>query len=165
MHVLVLEIKNLLKNLDAWLDKAVDHATGKKFDANTLLEARLAPDMLPLLRQIQLACDHAKWCAARTAGKEAPSHADTEKTIADCKQRIATVITYLGTFTAHDFEKTDTTTVTHPRWEGKTMTGTHYLVETGLPNFYFHLTTAYALLRHNGVEIGKRDYVGQVTWK
>jgi len=165
MHVLVLEIKKMLKNLDGWLDKTVDFAAHKKFDANTLLQARLAPDMLPLVRQIQLACDHAKWCAARTAGKEAPSHTDGETTVAECKQRIATVIAYLDTFTAKDFENSDAVTVTHPRWEGRSMTGTNYLVESGLTNFFFHVTTAYALLRHNGVEVGKRDYIGPMTWK
>src|SRR6478609_9525832 len=104
LYPLVLEMKKLLKNLDGWLDKAVEHAAHKKFDANTLLQSRLAPDMLPLLRQIQIACDHAKGAAARAAGKEVPAHPDTEQTIAELKQRITTVTTYLDTFKAKDFE-------------------------------------------------------------
>jgi uncharacterized protein len=165
MHVLVLEIKKLLKNLDGWLDKAVEHSQHKKFDVNTLLTARLAPDMLPLGRQLQLVCDHAKWAAARTAGKEAPSHPDTEQTVTEHKARIANVVAYLDTFTAKDFEGIDDRSITMPRWEGKSLSGTSFLVEYALPNFYFHLTTAYAVLRHNGVEVGKRDYIGALSWR
>ena len=165
MHALVLEMKKLLKNLDGWIDKAVEFAAHKKFDANTLLQSRLAPDMLPLLRQIQLACDHAKGAAARASGKEVPSHPDTEQTIAELKQRITTVTTYIDTFTAKDFDGCDERSVTMPRWEGKSLTATHFLIDYAYPNFYFHLTTAYALLRHAGVDIGKRDYIGTLPWR
>ncbi len=166
IHALVLEMKKMLHNLDACLDKGVAHATAKKFDADgVLLHARLAPDMFALLRQIQIGCDHAKWAASRPAGKDAPSFPDDEKTIADCKKRIATTIAFLDGFGAEDFAKADSVKVSLPRWEGKSMTGVEYVVEYALPNFFFHVTTAYDILRHNGVEVGKRDYVGTLPMK
>ena len=165
IHLLVLEMKKMLHNLDGCLDKAGAHATAKKFDVETLLAARLAPDMFALLRQIQIGCDHAKWAASRSAGKDAPSFPDDEKTIADARKRIATTIAFLDGFKADDFAHADTVKVSLPRWEGKSMTGTEYVIEYALPNFFFHVTTAYAILRHNGVDIGKRDYVGTMPMK
>jgi uncharacterized protein len=164
-HVFVLEMKKLLGGCSGWLDKAVAHATAKKFDANTLLHARIAPDMFPLARQIQSACDQAKFTAARLAGRDAPSHPDTEQTIDELKKRIATVQAYLDTFKAEDFAGAETRTFGHPRWEGKSMAVLDYLVEHSQPNFYFHLTMTYAILRHNGVEIGKRDFLGAMTYR
>jgi hypothetical protein len=163
LYPIVLEMKKLLGTVDAWLDKATAHAAAKKYDPNILLQSRLAPDMFPLVRQIQSACDHAKWAAARTAGKEAPSHPDTEQTIDELRKRIAVVVAYLGEFSAKDFEGADDRSVTHPRWEGKSMSATNYFIENALPNFFFHFTTAYAILRHNGVDVGKRDYLGAMT--
>jgi hypothetical protein len=163
IYLTVLEMKKLLSNVDSWLEKANAHATAKKFDANVLLQSRLAPDMFPLTFQIQSACDNAKYAAARTAGKTPPSHPDTEQTIADLRARIATVTAYLDTFTKADFEGTDARTISLPRWEGKSMSATAYFMEHALPNFFFHLTTAYAILRHNGVDIGKRDYLGPLS--
>ncbi|HTJ42169.1 MAG TPA: DUF1993 domain-containing protein [Kofleriaceae bacterium] len=163
IQLLVAEMKKLLGSLDACLDKAVAHAQAKKFDADTLLQARLAPDMLPLVRQIQFACDQAKYAAARGAGKDVPSHPDEEKTIAECKARIAKVVTYLETFTGADFADIETRTVSLPRWEGKSMRAIDYVIEHAMPNFFFHVTTAYALLRHNGVDIGKRDFLGKLS--
>lgn len=165
IHVIVLEMKKLLKQLDGCLDKAVAFAATKKFDPNTLLHSRLAPDMFPLGRQIQATCDQAKYAASRVAGKETPSHADSETTIEELKQRIASVITYLGTFTSADFENLDARTVTTPRWEGKSMTATNYLVEHAMPNFFFHMSMVYAILRHNGVDVGKRDFLGPLTYR
>jgi hypothetical protein len=164
-HVLVLEMKKLLGGCSVWLDKAAAHATAKKFDANTLVHARLAPDMFPLSRQIQSACDQAKFSAARLAGKDAPSHADTEQTIDELKKRIATVVAYLDTFKAEDFAGAESRTFSHPRWEGKSMAILDYLVENSQPNFYFHLTATYLILRHNGAEIGKRDFLGAMTYR
>jgi hypothetical protein len=165
IYLLVNETKKLLHGTDGWLDKAAAHATAKKFDVNTLLHARIAPDMFPLSRQIQAACDAAKFAASRGTGKDAPSHEDNEKTIDDLKKRVATVIAYLGTFSKADFDGIESRTVSLPRWEGKVMTATDYVVEHALPNFFFHLTTAYAILRHNGVDVGKRDYLGALTYK
>jgi hypothetical protein len=165
IYKLVLEMKKLLGNLDKCLDKAVAHAGARKFDPNVLVGARLAPDMLPLSFQIQSACDQAKYASSRAAGKQPPSHPDTEQTIDDLKKRIATVIAYVDTFTPADFDGIDGRTVSLPRWEGKSMTALDYVIEHALPNFMFHVTTAYDILRHNGVEIGKRDFLGQLTMR
>jgi uncharacterized protein len=164
-HVYILEIKKLLSGVEGWLDKTVAYAATKKFDPNTLLQARLAPDMFPLVRQIQSACDSAKYAASRTAGKEPPSHPDTETTIDELKKRVASVVAYLETFKASDFDGADDRRVSLPRWEGKSLSGAEYLVHHALPNFFFHLTTSYAILRHNGVDVGKRDYLGTMPYR
>jgi hypothetical protein len=157
------QMQKMLGNLDGWLDKTVAYAKTKSFDANTLVQARLAPDQFPFARQVQSACDTAKLAAARLAGKDAPSHPDTETTIDELRARIATVRKYLDGFTAKDFEGAATRTISQPRWEGKTMTGADYFREHSTPNFYFHVTHAYAILRHAGVDIGKRDYLGSLS--
>ena len=161
----LLEMKKLLRNVDGWLEKSVAFATAKKFDANVLLTCRLSPDMFPLVRQVQSACDSAKFAAARTAGKEPPSHPDTEQTIDDLRKRGGVVVAYLDTFGPGDFEGAASRTISLPRWEGKSMTATDFFLEHAMPNFFFHLTTAYAILRHNGVDVGKRDYLGALTMK
>ena len=165
IYPFVLEMKKLLRGLDGFLDKAVAYAATKKFDPNVLLQSRLAPDMFPLLRQVQSVCDQAKYAVSRVTGRETPSHPDTEQTIDDLKKRIATVIGYLDEYSEKDFDGIESRTVTTPRWEGKSLTATNYFVEHAQPNFYFHLTTAYAILRHNGVDVGKRDFLGQLTWR
>jgi hypothetical protein len=165
LYPVVLEMKKLLENMGGWLDKAESHAAEKGYDANVLLQSRLAPDMFPLVRQFQNACDNAKFAAAFTTGKEPPAHPDTEQTMDEVRARIATVIAYLDGFTAEDFEGTDSRTVRRPRWEGKSMTATDYFLEHAVPNFFFHLTTVYAILRHNGVELGKRDYLGRLSFR
>jgi hypothetical protein len=165
LHVIVLEMKKLLGSLDGCLEKAVAYAAAKKFDPNVLLQSRLAPDMFPLLRQIQSTCDQAKYAAARTAGKDPPSHPDTEQTFAEVRKRIATVIAYLDGFTPADFTGAETRTISLPRWEGKSLTALDYFVEHAMPNFFFHLTTSYAILRHNGVDVGKRDYLGKLSFR
>ncbi len=166
LHVFVHEMHKLLGQVDGWLDKAVAHATAKKFDVNELVfHARLAPDMLPLAFQVRQICDHAKWAAARCAGKDSPSHADNETTVDELKKRIAGVREFLATFSAKDFEGVAERKISLPRWEGKSMTAVEYFVEYAQTNFFFHLTTAYAILRHNGVEIGKRDYLGAISLK
>ena len=162
-HPIVLEMRKLLRNMDGWFEKAKANAAARKFDVNVLMQARLAPDMFPLVRQVQAACDSAKFAAARTAGKEPPAHADTEQTIDDARARIATVVAYLETFKASDFDGAEKRTISNPRWEGKTMTAPDYFVEHAVPNFFFHFSIAYAILRHNGVDVGKRDYLGQLS--
>jgi len=165
LYPIVVEMKKLLGQMTTWLDKAEAHAAAKGYDPNVLLQARLAPDMFPLVRQLQNACDNAKFAAAFTAGKEAPSHPDTEASFAEIRARIAAVIEYLGSFRAPDFEGTDAREVKRPRWEGKSMTATDYFLQQAMPNFFFHLTTAYAILRHNGVDLGKRDYIGKLSFR
>lgn len=165
LYPIVLEMKKLLGNVGAWLDKAAAHAEAKKYDPSVLLQSRLAPDQFPLIRQLQAACDQAKYAAGRAAGKEIPSHPDTEQTLDEVRQRIASVMAYLGALEAPDLEGTDARLITLPRWEGKSMTAKAYFLEHAMPNFFFHLTTAYAILRHNGVPVGKRDYLGALTFR
>jgi len=165
LHLIVLEMKKLLGSLDLCLDKAAGHAAAKKFDPGVLLQSRLAPDMFPLVRQVQIVCDQAKYAASRAAGKDTPSHPDTEQTVDETRARTAAVIAYLGGFSRADFEGADARTISLPRWEGKSMTATDYVIEHAMPNFFFHYTTAYAILRHNGVELGKRDYLGALSFR
>ncbi|MEO8876161.1 MAG: DUF1993 domain-containing protein [Polyangiaceae bacterium] len=157
------QFKKSLTQLDTMVASSLEHATKKPFDPAILVNARLAPDQFPLGRQVQIACDTAKLGAARLAGKEAPKKDDTETTLDELRARIKWTIDYLDTLKASDFEKAATQTITQPRWEGKTMTGADYLLEHVIPNFYFHMSHAYAILRHNGVNVGKRDYLGPLT--
>lgn len=147
------------------MDKASIHATNKKFEMDVLLNARLAPDQFNFIRQVQIACDTAKLCAARLAGKEAPKHEDNEKTLLELKGRIESVIGYLKTFKPEDFNGAEDRKISQPRWEGKYLTGFEYVNHHALPNIYFHITTAYSILRHNGVDIGKKDYLGELPFK
>ena len=160
---MIKQLKRTLTFMDGWLNAAVDFAESRKFDPNVFLNQRLAPDQLGFARQVQIACDTAKLGAARLAGKTAPSHADTETTIDQLRARLSSTITYLDTFTAADFAQAATRVITQPRWEGKVMTGADYFLEHVVPNFFFHASHAYAILRHNGVLLGKRDYLGPLT--
>jgi hypothetical protein len=155
----------MLKNLNAILDKGQEHATAKKFEMDVLLNSRLAPDQFPLGRQIQIACDTAKLCASRMSGTEAPVHADTEKTLVDFKKRISEVISFLEATDVNAFNNGAERHISQPRWEGKYLTGVEYLSQHALPNLYFHITTTYSILRHNGVEVGKKDYLGEMPFK
>lgn len=155
----------MLKNLNAILLKAESFAELKKVDTAVLLNSRLSPDQFPMGRQIQIACDTAKLCAARMSGIDAPVHADTEVTLAEFKKRITDVISFLETIKSTDFNNGAERQITQPRWEGKYLTGVEYLNQHAIPNLYFHITTAYAILRHNGVEIGKKDYLGDMPYK
>jgi hypothetical protein len=159
----VCQMKKQLGQLDKWLEAAAAFATKKSFEVDRFLEFRLAPDQFALARQVQTTCDTAKLVAARLAGKEAPPHADTEKTVEELRARVRTVIAYLDGFTAKDFDGAAARVITQPRWEGKVMTGADYFLEHGVPNFFFHLTHSFAILRHNGVDIGKRDYLGALS--
>lgn len=157
------QMKKMLGQLDTWLGAAAAFATSKSFDPERFLGFRLAPDQFAFVRQVQATCDTAKLGAARLTGKEAPSHPDTEQTVDELRARVRAVIAYLDGFTAKDFEGADRRLVTQPRWEGKVMTGADYFTEHVTPNFFFHLTHAYAILRHNGVPLGKRDYLGTLS--
>jgi hypothetical protein len=159
----VVQPRKMLSNLDKWFEAGVAYAQKKSFDPNVLLAARLAPDQFPLVRQVQSACDSAKFMAARLSGKEAPKHPDTEQTVEEIRGRIQAVVAHLDTFTAADLAGAETRHVELPFLEGKFILGSDYAREMGLPNFYFHVTTAYAILRHNGVEIGKREFIGGLT--
>jgi hypothetical protein len=154
----------LLRQADRWLDKAVGFADQKKFDPEVLLGARLAPDQFPLLRQLQAACDQAKFTCAKLAGKDPPSHPDTEQTLPEIRARLRTVIEYLETFKREDFQGAEERPCSHTWMQGKAMRGGDYLDHMALPNLHFHLTTAYAILRHNGVELSKSDYLGSLPF-
>ena len=154
-----------LTSADKWLDKAIAFAEAKKFDPEVLMVARLAPDQYPFLRQIQAGCDQAKYTVAKLAGKEPPAHPDTEKTIAELRARIRTVLDYLGTFTRDDFNGAEERKVSHTWMGGKWARGGDYLDHFALPNFHFHMTTAYAILRHNGLDLGKRDYIHSLPFQ
>src|SRR5262249_14770421 len=137
----------------------------KSFDPDTLLAARLAPDQYALVRQIQAACDSAKFAAARLSNKEAPRHPDTEQTMDQIRQRIRAVVAYLDTFTEADFAGAEARDIELSFMPGKVVTGADYLREMAAPNFYFHVCMAYAILRHNGVDLGKADYLGGLTMR
>ena len=164
VYPFVLEMKKLLGSLDACLQKASDDAAARKYDVEVLLQSRLAPDMFPLVRQVQAVCDQAKYAVGRSTGRELPSHPDTETTVDQLRTRIAQVQEYLAGFSEADFADISQRTVTTPRWQGKTMTASNYFVEHAVPNFFFHLAMAYAILRENGVPVGKKDYLGAITF-
>lgn len=154
------QMKKHLGQLDGWLGAAAEYAKSKSFDADILVGMRLAPDMFPLARQVQICCDSAKLAASYLSGKPAEAQPDTEATLAELRNRVQSVIRYLEGFSAADFAGAADRVVSQPRWKGEWMTGQDYLLQHALPNFFFHLTTAYAILRHNGVGIGKRDFLG-----
>ena len=152
----------MLNNMLAWLDKAEAHAKAKKFDPANYLGLRLTPDMLPFARQIQIATDHVKGCAARLSGVEPPKWADDEKTLDELRARIRKAIEYAQSIPAEKIEGSEKREISLPIGPTRTMTfpGETFLKGFSLPNFFFHTTMAYALLRQAGVELGKMDYLG-----
>jgi hypothetical protein len=154
--------QQILGSLSGILDKAEAHCKAKNIAPEVLLGARLYPDMLPLSKQIQLVCDFAAKGCARLTHSEVPTTPDTEKTFDELKARLASTTAYLKTFTPAQFEGADSREVTFPVGPDKTLTlkGQQFLSAFAFPNFYFHAATAHGILRHNGVEIGKRDFLG-----
>ncbi len=154
--------KQLLNSLSAILTKAEALATEKKFEPSVLLDSRLFPDMFPLIRQVQIATDFAKSVSARLAGVEVPVYDDNEQTFADLKARIGKTLSFIESLTPAQFEGSETREIVlRPDTpKEKKMVGHTYLFNYGLPQFFFHVTTAYAILRHNGLEVGKRDFMG-----
>jgi hypothetical protein len=151
----------MLGNMDAWLDKAAAHAEAKKFDTSVYLTLRLAPDMLPFPKQIQIASDNAKGCVARLAGVEIPKYEDNEASLGELKARIAKTIDFVKSVPAENFAGAEERAIELPqrnrdplRFDGET-----YLKHFALPNFFFHVNMTYALLRHAGVDLGKLDYL------
>jgi hypothetical protein len=153
--------KNMLSNLSHLLDKAQADAEAKKYDPQVLVDYRLAPDMLPLRKQVQIACDAAKNGLARLSDTEAPKFEDNEMTFAELKERIRKTLDYLETVPRSKIDGCEDRDITFPvgRDATRTMKGEAYLLHWALPNHFFHVTTAYAILRHNGVELGKSDYL------
>ncbi|MES2152873.1 MAG: DUF1993 domain-containing protein [Pseudomonadota bacterium] len=153
--------KQILGALSAVIDKTELHLTEKKIEPAALLQARLYPDMFPLIRQVQVAADFAKGCCARLAGVEVPRYEDTEQSFADLKARIAKTLAFIDGLPQDGIEASaqrDISTSSGPN--AKQFKGQVYLLHYALPHFYFHATTAYAILRHNGIDIGKKDFIG-----
>ncbi len=157
------QMRKMLKNLAAWIDKAVAHAEAKGFDPAVYLTARLAPDQYDFTRQVQAAADSVKSAAAHLAGREPPKHPDTEKTLDELRARINTVLEYVDTVKEADFEGAADRWIKLSFLPGLRVRGRDYFNEMALPNFYFHVTTAYAILRHYGVDVGKRDFIGSMN--
>jgi len=155
-------LKRWLQNLATILKKAEDHATQRKIEPTVLINARLFPDMFPLSRQVQIATDQAKGCAARLAGIEIPKFEDTETSFDELQARIAKTIGFLDGIQAAQIDGSETRTIVLELHGGnkKEFLGKDYLLTWVFPNFYFHVTTAYNILRHNGIDIGKKDYLG-----
>ena len=152
---------NILGNLSNILDKAQAHVDAKKLDPAALTSYRLFPDMLPMTKQVQIACDTAKGVVARLAGMDIPVYEDDEKTLADMKARIAKTVAFIQTVTPAQIDGSEEKEIVIKRGDKETRyKGMQFLLGHAVPNFYFHVTTAYNILRHNGVEIGKRDYLG-----
>jgi hypothetical protein len=162
MHSASLPIfTRMLGNIAQWLDKAEAHAQAKKFEPEVYLATRLAPDMLPFTRQIQMACDACKFGFARLAGLDAPRFEDNEASFAELRERIRKTLDFLQSVPAAQIDGTEDKDITVPRRAGPiVLKGEFYLKHFVLPNFFFHVTTTYALLRHNGVDLGKNDYLG-----
>jgi len=154
----------MLNGLARILDKAAQHASAKKFDPAVLVQARLAPDMFPLAKQVQIACDFAKNSTARLIGTDPPRFEDKEQTLDELKARVARTLDYLQSVRADAFEGAEDRDIKIPLPNNQTLEfkGLAFLRAWALPNFYFHLVTAYDILRHNGVDIGKRDYLNSV---
>jgi uncharacterized protein len=164
-YLAIRQFARTLKNLDAILIKADDYAGSRGFDVNNFMNSRLAPDMLPLVVQIRIACDNAKTAAAGLSGKEAPKHEDNEATFEELHGRIAKCLAFLDSFTEADFAKTTADTrvkLMYPA--GKALRADDYLFGRQIPNFYFHVATAYDILRAGGVPLGKSDYLGELTF-
>lgn len=153
---------NILGNLSDILDKTQAHIDAKKLSDASLTAFRLFPDMLPMTTQVQVACDTAKGVVARLAGVDIPAFEDNEQTIAELKARVAKTIAFIQTITPAQIDGTEDKDIVTKRGEKEThYKGMQFLLGHAIPNFYFHITTAYAILRHNGVEIGKRDFLGK----
>jgi hypothetical protein len=151
-----------LRNLEQWMDKASAYATTKSFEVDVLARASLAPDQFDFAQQVQSTCDQAKYAAAYLSGKEPPPHPDTEKTFAELRQRIEKCLAFVETVQAKDLAGAEDRKVSPPWLRGAWLRGDDYLVHFALPNFFFHATMAYAILRHNGVDLGKREFIGSL---
>lgn len=163
-YLAIRQFVRTLKNLDAILGKAVSHAEARKFDVNNFCSVRLFPDMLPFAVQVRIATDMAKAAAASLSGKEAPKFEDNETTIEELRGRVRRCVAYLDGFSASDFDKvTAKTMIKLPYPAGKALSAEEYLFARQIPNFFFHVTTAYNLLRQGGVDIGKNDYIGALN--
>jgi hypothetical protein len=165
MYYPILQCRQALKNIEVWLDKAEQHATAKKFDVGVLMTSRLAPDMREFIYQVQSACDYVKGATAALSGQTPPRHEDNEQTIEEVRARIRKTVAFAESVAERQYAGAGDRKVSLSfAPQGKAIGGEDYLLQIAIPNIYFHLTTAYAILRHNGVDIGKRDFLGPVRW-
>jgi uncharacterized protein len=153
-----------LKNCAVWLDKAEDHAAAKNFDIGVLMTSRLAPDMKDFIYQVQSACDYVKAAAAWLSGQTPPRHEDTEKTIDDVRARIRKTVAFVESVSEAEYAGASDRKVRLSWGQGKLLGGEHYLLQVAVPDILFHLSMAYAILRHNGIDIGKMDFLGPLHW-
>ena len=160
-YSIVLQCTQGLKNIEAWLDQAEHHASAKQFDVGVLMTSRLAPDMRDFVYQVQSACDYVKGAAAWLSGQTPPRHADHEQTVDELRARIRKTVLFVEGVSKTQYDGAAGRKVS---WGGKMIGGDDYLLQVSIPNIYFHLTAAYAILRHNGVAIGKRDFLGPIRW-
>lgn len=163
MYAQITQFTKMLNTLSGLLDKAQKHAEANKFEPKVLLNSSLAPDMLPLTSQVQMVCDTARLATSVLTGKQAPVSEGTEKTIPELKALIEKTIGYVTSMKESDFSGWEERIVAPPGWAGAFL-GKDYFYQHGVPNFYFHMVTAYAILRHKGVRIGKMDYIGQLPF-
>jgi hypothetical protein len=163
-YEVVTQCAQALKNLEGCLDKAERHAAAKKFDMGVLMNARLAPDMQNFIYQIQSACDYVKGAAAWLSGQKPPKHEDNEKTLADVRARIRKTVAFAESVPQAQYAGAVQRTVSLSWAGGRTLTAENYLLQITIPNAFFHIAMAYAILRHNGVEIGKIDFLGPIKW-
>jgi uncharacterized protein len=160
-YPIIQQCSQALKTIEVWFDKAEQHADAKKFDVGVLMTSRLAPDMREFIYQVQSACDYVKGAAAWLSGQMPPRHPDTEKTVDALRARIRNTVAFVESVSEAQYNGAADRKVT---WSGKVIGGDDYLLQIAIPNIYFHLTTAYDILRHNGVDIGKRDFLGPIRW-
>jgi hypothetical protein len=162
-HV-ILQCTQALKNLESWLDKAEQHAAAKKFDVGVLMTSRLAPDMKPFIYQVQSACDYVKAAAAWLSGQTPPKHEDNEQTIDEVRTRIRKTVAFAESVKEAEYADASERKVSLSWAPGKVLGGEDYLFQMTIPNTFFHIAMAYAILRHNGVDIGKMDFLGPINW-
>ena len=164
-YAIIRQFSQALKNIEVWLDKAEQHADAKKFDVGVLMTSRLAPDMREFIYQVQSACDYVKGAAAWLSGQAPPRHADNEQTIEEVRARIRKTVAFVENVSEGQYAGAgDRKAPLSFAPQGKAIGGKDCLLQILIPNIYFHLTTAYAILRHNGVNIGKRDFLGPIRW-
>ena len=154
-----------MKNVEAWLDKAEEHAAAKRFDLGVLMTGRLAPDMKPFIYQVQSACDYLKAAAAWLSGQKPPKHEDTEQTIDEVRARIRKTVAFVESVAEAEYAGAAEQRVSLSfAPAGKVLVGPDYLLQVTIPNVYFHIGMAYGVLRHNGVDVGKMDFLGPINW-
>src|SRR5713226_7930614 len=163
-YLIIHQCSQALKTLEVWLDKAEQHAAAKKFDVGVLMKGRLAPDMRDFIYQVQSACDYVTGAAAGLSGQTPPRHEDNEQTIEEVRARIRKTVAFAESVKEAQFADAAARRVSLSWAPGKVLGGKDYLLQMSIPNIYFHLAMAYAILRHNGVDIGKMDFLGPINW-